>query len=115
MLIAELAYSFEFDASDVKRKSDFVQTTQNDTLIFTRIPAANSELRSQKILYQQQKIRFVESFIVKEYWLYKMEMRILVYFDAKGEYSHHFLRMYSKIAWLDAFDTYILGRKVVSL
>ncbi len=111
MLTAELAYSFEFDASDIKRKGDYTQTNVKDTLIFTRIPTANTELRKQKILYQQQKIRFVESLILKEYWLYTMEMHILVYFDAKGQYSHHFLRMYSKIKGLDAFDTYILGKK----
>lgn len=111
MLKEELAYSFEFDASDIKRKGDYTQTNVKDTLIFTRTPTATAELRKQKILYQQEKIRFVESLILKEYWLYTMEMHILVYFDAKGQYSHHFLRMYSKIKGLDAFDTYILGKK----
>lgn len=111
ILKKELAYSFEFDASDIKRKGDYTQTNVKDTLIFTRIPTTTAELRKQKILYQQEKIRFVESLILKEYWLYTMEMHILVYFDAKGQYSHHFLRMYSKIKGLDAFDTYILGKK----
>ena len=111
LLKSELAYTFEFDASDIKRKGDFTQTQQNDTLIFNRVATGSTELKKQKIVYQGQKIRFVESLILKEYWLYTMEMHIRVYFDAKGEYSHHFLRMYSKIRGLDAFDTYILGRK----
>lgn len=111
LLKDELAYSFEFDASDIKRKGDFTQSTKNDTLIYHKVPTSNTELSTQKILYQNQKIRFVESVIVKKYWLYTMEMHIKVYFDAKGEYNHHFLRMYSKITGMEALDSYILGRR----
>lgn len=103
LLLRDLAYVGETYYDDPYLIDNLDVQRRQDTLIARVQPdkAQEVELQTQKILYQRDSLlRFVESELRKESWLYAMHIDIQVQFDSAGRYQQHHLDVTTEVPLL---------------
>ncbi len=102
-----------------KRLQEFFQVVQKgDTLVASLLP---EKVKSGALLYQKillskdgKTLLYVESKILREYWLYTTSSHIKLHFDAQGLYQSHELETRTDVAIIgDGVNVRILGKREV--
>ncbi|MBX7240687.1 MAG: hypothetical protein K1X92_02980 [Bacteroidia bacterium] len=115
LMLSETDYALAYFAGSPKLKPYFDETRVNDTIHY-KIKTAEYEkspLKVQKILRNpQNNIIYWESHCITGNFLYRKEINIKVYFDSRGKYSHHFLKIYLRMEVINQiFHTLISGSR----
>ncbi len=116
MIFNELRYALEKVYDDPRLEEIFSIEEMNDTIIARVKPenAKSSDLQLQKVLHDQnQQIRYIETMLVQDSWLYKTNIRMYVYFDSLGNYRKHMIDSKMNVSTIsEAFYARIEGKLI---
>lgn len=113
----DLVYAFSPNARDSVLMPYLDYTSKGDTLLASRKPEAERQtgLVLQKIVQAPDDgiIRYLESRIRKESWLYQLEVDIQTHFDSLGHYQSHQMRTLTTVSLLgQSFEATINGQMI---
>ncbi len=117
ILFNELRYAVEKVYDDPKLKEIFTFEENGDTTIARVKPenATSSNLQLQKILQDQEIIRYIETVLVQDSWLYQTNIHMYVYFDSMGNYVHHMIESRMRVSTIsESFNANIVGKLITN-
>jgi len=116
LLFIELQYAIEEVYDDPRYAELYIVEEIDDTLIARLDPesAASTALKRQKILKDSaSQIRYLETQLMQDSWLYKTRIYTEVFFDESGNYHSHNIQSTMQVSTIEqAFRARIQGNLV---
>lgn len=115
LLFEDLSYAFRAFYSDAASVDKYDLTQRGDSLIADLKPeyTSQTELQLQRIVSppNSELVHYFENQIVKESWLYTMDIDLRIWFDEAGMYQRHRLEVQTAVPLISAsFHALIQGQ-----